>query len=276
MSGILVGVTGQDWRNAVLEEFAGALRGEGLAENTVRAYRRDANDLLVRLAIDSTAELSAVTLDDLREWLADHMERGEARASLARRGASVKRLFRWSRRQGLTPTEPSARLQTPSAHSRLPRVLTQGEALTLMERALAQAAASGPLGLRDHALVELIYATGIRVSEAVALDLGQVNLGDRLVRVHGKGGKERTTPFGLSAARSLERWIDLGRPAVIAATAWGGEQALFLGARGGRLGARQAREVVQRLARVCGLGELAPHGLRHSAATHLLEGGADL
>jgi integrase/recombinase XerC len=147
-----------------------------------------------------------------------------------------------------------------------------------MEQSLAAAAEGGPLGLRDHALVELIYATGARVSEAVQLDLASVNLAERLVRVHGKGDKDRMAPFGLPAARALEIWIDSGRPALIATLGrpLSDPQALFLGLRGGRLGSRQAREVVHRLTRAAGVADTAPHALRHSAATHLLEGGADL
>ncbi|MDR0593025.1 MAG: tyrosine recombinase XerC [Bifidobacteriaceae bacterium] len=271
-------MTAQDWRTERLDEFEAALRGEGLSELTLAAYRRDASDLLERLAIDSALELSQITLDDLRELLADHLERGAARASLARRGASIKRFTRWARASGLIDSDPAIRLHTPSPGRHLPRVLTRGEAMTLMERALAAATENSPLSLRDHALVELIYGTGVRVAEAVEIDLEAVNLAERLVRVRGKGDKERVVPFGLPAARALEMWIESGRPALVkaaqgSATASG---ALFLGSRGGRLGVRQAREVVHRLAGQAGIADVAPHGLRHSAATHLLEGGADL
>lgn len=283
MRDILVAVTGQDWRQAALDQFASGLVGEGLASNTVVSYQRDVNDLLTRLAVESPAELSAITLDDLREWLADHMERGQARSSLARRGASVKRFMRWAHQAGLIDSDPAARLQTPLPGRYLPQVLSRGEALTLMEQALVAATENGPLGQRDRALVELIYATGIRVAEAVGLDLQSVDLSGRLIRVDGKGGKERVVPFGAPAGEALERWIATGRPAVIEAAARTKEpslppvgEPLFLGQRGGRLGARQAREVVHRLTRQAGVTELAPHGLRHSAATHLLEGGADL
>ncbi|MDR1186305.1 MAG: tyrosine recombinase XerC [Bifidobacteriaceae bacterium] len=308
-------MTTHDWRAQVLDQFGASLRGEGLAPNTLVSYRRDAEDLLTRLAITSTAELSAITLDDLRELLADHLERGAARASLARRGSSIKRFMRWARRQGLIEVDPAERLQTPTPGRHLPAVLTQREALTLMEQAMASAAESGPIGQRDRALVELIYATGIRVSEAVSLDLGAVDSAERLVRVLGKGDKERIVPFGVAAATALDIWIDGGRPAMIEAARAGREgarpasadagdldsgcggmgpgrasskgsgrrdldpqarEALFVGRRGGRLGVRQAREVVHRLARQAGVTDLAPHGLRHSAATHLLEGGADL
>ncbi|MDR2565771.1 MAG: tyrosine recombinase XerC [Bifidobacteriaceae bacterium] len=269
-------MTGEKWRLAVLGQFATALEGEGLAPNTVDAYRRDAKDFLTRLAVDSAAELAALTLDDLREWLADHMERGEARSSLARRGASIKRFMRWACGSGLIASDPSARLQTPSPQRHLPRVLTRGEAMALMEQALAAAADGGAVGQRDHALVELIYATGIRVAEAVGLDLDAVDLTERLVRVRGKGDNDRVVPFGQPAAQALEVWINSGRPSLVAAVGAGANNALFLGQRGGRLGVRQAREVVHRLTRRAGVGELAPHGLRHSAATHLLEGGADL
>jgi integrase/recombinase XerC len=269
----------QSWQSALLDEFASALASEGMSPNTISSYRRDAKDLISRLEICSSTELSAISLDDLREWLAVHTDRGEARSSLARRAASIKRLMRWCHGRGLIDTDPSARLQAPIPSRSIPRVLSQGQAVNLMERALESAAHSGPSGLRDHALVELIYATGMRVSEAVELDVGSINLTERLVRIRGKGNKERVVPFGRPATEALDTWINAGRPALVEAAGNGAavnRKALFLGQRGGRLGVRQAREAVHRLAARAGLGDLAPHGLRHSTATHLLEGGADI
>ncbi|MDR2454411.1 MAG: tyrosine recombinase XerC [Bifidobacteriaceae bacterium] len=268
------------WRDAALERFAASLRGDGLAPLTVVAYVRDTADLLARLAVDSEAELDALRLDDLREWLAYHVSRGDAKASLARRGSSVRRFFRWAARQGLIAADPSARLQAPQANRSLPRVLERPEAKQLLDSAAASAQAGGPIQQRDHALAELIYATGMRVSEAVALDIGDADLSERLVRVFGKGGKERVVPFGRPAAVALAAWIKDGRSELLRAAAGAGQRpavaALFLGARGGRLDTRQARVAVHRLSSQAGLGDLAPHGLRHSAATHLLEGGSDL
>jgi integrase/recombinase XerC len=264
------------WRAAVLGAYAVSLRGERLAPRTVTAYSRDTADMLRRLAVGSVRELDEISLDDLRDWLAFHADRGDARASLARRGSSVKRFLRWALRQGLVQTDASARLLTPVPHRRLPRVLTQQEAATMMDHAGAAAVDDGPVAQRDHALVELIYAAGLRVSEAVSLDIDALNLPERLVRVWGKGGKERIVPLGRSAVEALTAWLESGREALVRGGADGERAAVFLGVRGGRLGARQARTAVQRVARGAGLGDLAPHGLRHSAATHLLEGGSDL
>jgi integrase/recombinase XerC len=268
----------QRWRQEIVGAFGESLAGERLAVNTRKAYQGDVKDLLATLHIDSTGELSAVALDDLREWLAIHLDKGEAKASIARRGASAKRFFRWAHTRGLVERDCSVRLRTPSIRPSIPDVLTQPEALTMMEQSLVLAARTGPLGLRDHALVELIYATAIRVSEAVALDLDDVDLGQRQVRVLGKGDKERVVPFGSPAAEALETWITEGRPKIIQTSPKAGNPppALFLGSRGLRLGARQARDAVHRLASAAQVGDIGPHGLRHSAATHLLEGGADL
>ncbi|MDR2114205.1 MAG: tyrosine recombinase XerC [Bifidobacteriaceae bacterium] len=268
------------WRVELLERFSSSLRGEGLSGNTVVAYRRDVSDLLVHLAVGSDTELATLGLEDLRDWLALHLDRGEAQSSLARRGASAKRFCRWAGSHGLMPADPSVRLLTPAPRRHLPQVLSPSEAATLMEQALAAAVEQGPIGLRDRALVELIYATGIRVSEAVALNLDSLDLAERLLRVVGKGNQERMVPFGLPAARALEQWVERGREQILTRVRLGkspgGEPALFLGARGGRLNSRQARQVVYRLAALAGLGHVAPHALRHSAATHLLEGGSDL
>ncbi|MDR0627422.1 MAG: tyrosine-type recombinase/integrase, partial [Bifidobacteriaceae bacterium] len=260
MSDILVDVTKareEAWRTVVLAEFATALAGEGLAANTIAAYGRDAKDLLTRLAVGSAAELAAITLDDLRQWLASHTDRGEARASLARRGASIKRFMRWAQRRQMIPFDPSERLRTPTPGRHLPEVLTRPEALDLMETALASAAEMGPTELRDYALLELIYATGMRISEACALNVTSVNLLDQMIRVVGKGNKERVVPFGAPAARALDRWLNSGRPAIIAGMENrprpdprgrdSESDPLFLGQRGSRLGTRQAREAIHRL-----------------------------
>jgi integrase/recombinase XerC len=268
--------TDEAWRARVLEAWAASLRGEGLASRTVRAYLRDAGDLLSRLAIGSEAELDAMDLDDLRDWLDYHLRKGAARTSLARRGSAAKRFTKWALRQGLTKTDPGSRLLTPAPRPHLPRVLTQKEAAGMLDQACA-AAQTGPAAQRDHALAELIYATGLRVSEVVSLDLGALDLENRLVRVVGKGNKERVVPFGRPAAQALSAWIGAGRQAMALRSRTPADRAaVFLGARGGRLGVRQAREAVQHLAQAAGLSNVAPHALRHSAATHLLEGGSDL
>ena len=180
----------------------------------------------------------------------------------------------WAARRGLLAGDPAARLQVPKAHRTLPAVLRQDQAAEAMAAAKSGAQQGDPLALRDRLIVELLYATGIRVSELCGLDIDDVDTHHRLVRVLGKGDKQRTVPFGLPAAEALRAWLAGGRPALVTAESG---PALLLGARGRRLDVRQARTVVhQTVAAVDGAPDMGPHGLRHSAATHLLEGGADL
>jgi integrase/recombinase XerC len=199
---------------------------------------------------------------------------GAARTTLARRTSAVKGFTAWAIRRGLIAEDPAARLQTPKARRTLPAVLRQDQALAAMAASNSGAQQGDPLALRDRLIVELLYATGIRVSELCGLDVDDVDTAHRVVRVIGKGDKPRTAPFGEPAASALQAWLVQGRPAL--ATADSGP-ALLLGARGRRLDVRQARTVVhQTVAAVPGAPDIGPHGLRHSAATHLLEGGADL
>jgi integrase/recombinase XerC len=186
----------------------------------------------------------------------------------------VKTFTAWAVRQGLLTDDPAARLQVPKTRRTLPAVLRQDQALAAMSAAESGCQQGDPLALRDRLIVELLYATGIRVSELCGLDIGDVDTGHRVLRVLGKGDKQRTAPFGEPAADALRAWLADGRPAL--ATTESGP-ALLLGARGRRLDVRQARTVVhQTVAAVDGAPDMGPHGLRHSAATHLLEGGADL
>lgn len=260
----------------VLDAFAEYLALErGRSAHTQRAYLGDLRSLFEFLSQRAPdADLHAVSLPVLRSWLAAQAGAGAARTTLARRTSAIKTFFAWATRRGLTAADPSTRLQTPRAHRTLPAVLRTDQALDAMTAAKSGAAEGDPLALRDRLIVELLYATGIRVSELCGLDVDDIDLGRRLLRVLGKGNKQRTTPFGEPAEEALRIWLADGRPAL--ATPESGP-ALLLGARGKRLDARQARTVVhQTVAAVDGAPDMGPHGLRHSAATHLLEGGADL
>ncbi|RFZ14269.1 Tyrosine recombinase XerD [Mycobacterium marinum] len=263
-----------DNSEAILEEFDEYLALQcGRSAHTRRAYLGDLRSLLDYLA-GRGADLRALSLPVLRSWLATAAGAGAARTTLARRTSAVKAFTAWAVRRGLLATDPAARLQVPKAHRTLPAVLRQDQALAAMTAAKSGAQQGDPLALRDRVIVELLYATGIRVSELCGLDIDDVDTGHRLVRVLGKGNKQRTAPFGQPAAEALQTWLADGRPAL--ATAESGP-ALLLGARGRRLDVRQARTVVhQTVAAVDGAPDMGPHGLRHSAATHLLEGGADL
>ncbi len=300
----------------LLAAYGDHLRLEsGRSEHTCRAYLTDIRHLLVFAAgrspdavpdeaievprddpalidsalIDSALiDLALIDLALLRSWLAGMSAEGLARATLARRAASARTFTRWLARTGRIPTDPGVRLRSPKAGRVLPGVLRQGQATELLDVAEAdvRAAQSGrergeagsvdvAVAVRDRALLELLYATGVRVSELVGLDLADIDHGRRILRVLGKGGKERVVPYGVPAARALQAWLDDGRPVMPRRA--DSRDAVFLGRRGGRVDPRQVREVVHRAAgSVTGAPDIGPHALRHSAATHLLDGGADL
>lgn len=258
-----------------VEAFArhlGAVRGQ--SEHTQRAYLGDLRHLMAFVRDRGINDLSDVKLADLRSWLAHQSENGAARSTIARRAASARAFLRWASRTGVIATDPSLRLVAPQRLKTLPGVLKQDEASALLDVAAIAADDEDALHLRDRAILELLYASGIRVGELVGLDIDDVDFGSNVVRVMGKGAKERTVPFGGPAAIALQGWLRLGRGQVVAA---GSGPALFLGRRGGRVDPRQVRTAVHQMLRhVPGAPDMGPHGLRHSAATHLLEGGADL
>lgn len=262
--------------DAVLEQFDEYLALErGRSAHTRRAYLGDLRSLFGFMADHGQgAGLAGLSLPVLRSWLAAQAAAGAARTTLARRTSAVKMFTAWALRRGMIETDPATRLQVPKARRALPAVLREDQALDAMAAAKLGAQQGDPLALRDLLIVELLYATGIRVSELCGLDIDDVDMPRRLLRVLGKGNKQRTVPFGAPAQDALTAWLDNGRPAL--ATADSGPS-LLLGARGRRLDPRQARTVVhQTVSAVDGAPDIGPHGLRHSAATHLLEGGADL
>lgn len=262
--------------DAVLAEFDEHLALErGRSAHTRRAYLADLRSLFAFAAqrVPDPGPRN-LTLPLLRAWLSAQAADGAARTTLARRTSAVKTFTAWASRRGLMPTDPAVRLQLPKAHRTLPAVLRRDQALDAMAAANSGAQQGDPMALRDRLIVEMLYATGIRVSELCGLDIDDVDLPRRLLRVLGKGNRQRSVPFGEPAEQALRSWLDDGRPAL--ATPRSGP-ALLLGARGGRLDPRQARTVVhQTIGAVDGAPDIGPHGLRHSAATHLLEGGADL
>ncbi|WP_270888667.1 tyrosine recombinase XerC [Pedococcus sp. 5OH_020] len=259
-----------------LVAFERHLRSErGRSEHTIRAYAGDVRSLVAFLEEHCGADgLAAVTLRDLRAWLAALAQSGAARATIARRSAAARSFLGWATRTGRISADPSLRLVAPKRVAHLPEVLKQSEATALLDVAAVASDDHDPLHLRDRAALELLYATGIRVGELTSLDVDDVDRDGRVVRVMGKGGKERTVPFGVPAAEALGAWLSAGRPELL-----GPESgvALFLGRRGRRADPRQIRAALHALlAYVPQAPDLGPHGLRHSAATHLLEGGADL
>ena len=244
----------------------------GRSDHTVRAYAADLADLSHFAAAAGVDRPDDVDLSLLRSWLATMRARGLAPATLARRSAAARGMFGWARRQGRVELDPALRLATPAVPTTVPTVLAPGAVDAVLDLAAADAATGEPLALRDQLIVELLYATGIRVSELVGLDVDDVDAERRTVRVLGKGAKERTVPYGLPAAAALTSWLTVGRPHLVSSLSG---PALLLGAKGGRLDPRTAREVVHRTT-ASGATSVGPHALRHSAATHLLEGGADL
>jgi integrase/recombinase XerC len=264
------------------EEFATALAAyerhlvseRDLTPHTVRAYLGDVAGMLAHATALGLTALEQLDLRTLRSWLANQQTRGKARTTMARRATAVRVFTAWALRTGRSSTDPGAQLGHPKAHRSLPPALDVAEARALLEAAATAADDGSPVGVRDVAILELLYATGIRVGELCGLDIDDVDRGRRVVRVFGKGRKERTVPYGLPADTALGRWLDTGRPTLVAP---GAGAALFLGARGGRIDQRAVRTMVhRRLVDVPGAPDLGPHGLRHTAATHLLEGGADL
>ncbi len=239
--------------------------------HTVRAYIGDVVGLLDHVHRLGGRSVADIELANLRGWLAIQRNAGVARSTLARRAASLRTFTAWALHTGLVDTDPGQLLASPRAHHALPPVLRSDEAAAVMQ---ASGEDRSPIGRRDRLVVELLYATGIRVSELVGLDIDDIDRERRVVRVLGKGAKERTVPYGLAAERALADWLEAARPALAVA---GSGPALLLGARGRRLDQRSVRTIVhERVQAVPGAPDLGPHGLRHSAATHLLDGGADL
>ena len=249
----------------LVESFL-ALLGARRAERTVDAYRRDLGDLAGFLR----ASPATARTEDLERWIAEQRSRGLAPSSIARRAAAARTFYGHLVLLGIRPDNPAAEIELPRRRRRLPRSLSPGE----VERLLAAANGVTPRALRDRALVELLYGAGLRVSEAVGLDRGRVDLEDRLVRPVGKGDKERVVPLGREAVEALRRYLARGRPFLDRRH----RPELFLNAQGGALTRAGAFLILRRLAERAGLdpARVHPHLLRHSFATHLLEGGADL
>ena len=255
--------------------FVSHLRDErGRGANTVRAYSGDVADLLSFAVEQGVVDLADLDLLVLRAWLAGMDRRGAARSTISRRVAATRCFTAWAVRRGLLDTDPAGRLTGPAARRGIPEVLRPGQVGDLMDLAAVRADDADPVHLRDVAMVELLYATGMRVSELVGLELADLDWSRSTARVLGKGDRERVVPFGQPAARAIRTWIDEGRGQVVGPTSGA---ALFLGARGGRIDPRVVRRAVHTLLRhVPDAPDVGPHGLRHSMATHLLEGGADL
>ena len=257
--------------DAAVEAFVDHLRHQlGRAEHTVTAYERDARDFVAFCHDHGIEHPDEVVLGVLRRYLAELADAGYARATMARRASALRTWFGFLARDGIVSDDPAALLATPKRGRSLPRVLRPDQVAALVDAPDRDSAD----GLRDRALLEVLYSTGARVSEACGLDVGALDLRQGQMRVLGKGNKERILPVGEPAVAALEHYLQDGRPEL--APADRAADAVFLNRSGRRLGARDARRIVDDAATRAGLGHVTPHTLRHSYATHLLEGGADL
>lgn len=251
----------------------------GLSQHTVQAYVSDARSLIdylaalvsVDAATSTVSELGLEHLEiaDLRSWLGTQQRAGSSRSSLARRAAAIKSFTVWLADRGVTERDAGERLASPKPESRLPNVLSAADAGRLLDYARDVAESGNRSKIRNWAACELLYSSALRISELTGLNTTDLD-GDS-VRVWGKGAVERVVPLGTPAQRALEAYLDLRHQFIVSPT-----DALFLGDRGGRLDPRTLRGILHRLSSAAGVADTAPHDLRHSAATHMLEGGSDL
>jgi integrase/recombinase XerC len=257
----------------VVNEFARHLSAErGFSEHTVRAYRSDLADLVGFAEARMATTPEDVDLELVRDWLWHSSTAGMAKSTLARRSASARAFTSWLARTNRTPTDAAARLRAPKPDQHLPRVLSRNQIEGLFAGLSAAASDGDVIAVRDLAIIELLYASALRVSEVAGLDLRDLDLGRMTVLVTGKGSKQRVVPFGMPASRALRSYLLVRETSIVDPT-----NAVFLGARGKRLGTRSIYEIVATLLReLPGSGPAGPHALRHTAATHLLDGGADL
>ena len=246
-----------------------------LSENSIRAYLADLESLLLHVNQLGVTEFSQLEVNHIRSWLANLQVKGAARSSITRRVVSVRAFTYWGAQNGWLEKDIGKDLIAPKAERTLPKVLDVQSAATALESLSVRAAEEeSPISLRDLAIVETLYGSGIRVSELVGLDISDVDRSRNTLRVIGKGNKERVVPIGLPALKAIDLWLNKGRADFLSEDSG---DALFLGSRGGRIDQRVAREVVyDAMQALGGNKKLGPHALRHSAATHLLEGGADL
>jgi integrase/recombinase XerC len=246
-----------------------------LSAHTIRAYLGDLDSFFDHLEKLDVTDFSKLELSHIRSWLANQQVKGGARTTLSRRAVSIRLFTKWATKKGYLAKDVGATLATPKGARTLPDVLNVADAGLAMDALATRVAEEdGPLSKRDCAMVEVLYASGARVSELCGLDLQDIDYERNTIRVIGKGNKERTIPLGNPAMRALDAWLKDGRPSLAGDKS---DRAVFLGARGKRIDQRTVRTVVYHaLEALEGAVKLGPHALRHSAATHLLEGGADL
>ncbi len=249
--------------------FLASLRARGMSENTLKAYRADLSDLLEFLS-DTKQELS---LDALREWMWRQSEAGASKSTLARKTSSAKAFTEFLFERGELASDPGLKLRAPKLERTLPKVASEKSLAEVFNKLTEISKDQNPSALRDLCAFELLYATGMRVSELASLNISDIDFSRQLLRVTGKGNKQRMLPYGVAAAKALDEYIRVGRTKLANEAS---PDALLLTSRGKRVGVRQLYSLVANLLAQTPTGSAGPHTLRHSAATHLLDHGADL
>ena len=266
---------------SLIDDYIDYVRAnKGLGERTQKAYASDILQCLAWCNRHGFNNISELTTDDLRSWMADE-SRSHARSSLARKVVAVRGFFAWCQHVEYISSNPAEILMTPKIKNMLPSVLDEYQAESLMNNVDSKANVSSSctknqkaVGLRNAAILELLYATGIRVGELTSLNIQDINFSSHTIKVTGKGNKQRVVPFGVPAYKALSAWISKdGREILLRNSV---EEAVFLGARGKRIDQRLVRQIVHDEAKSAHVPDISPHALRHSAATHMLNGGADL
>jgi len=259
---------------ALLEDFAADLAvGKGFSPNTVKAYTSDVSDLASFMESKNQNEISDLDLELVRDWLWRVSEKGLSKTTLARKSASIRAFTAWLYKNGNLDSDPGLKLRSPKASRTLPKVVSREAMSGIFEKLEPSATPDNPAAIQDLLMIELLYGSGIRVSELVGLNLEDIDYGRKILRVTGKGNKQRMVPFSDPAGDALETWIRVGRPQFENEVS---QSALLINSRGKRVGVRQVYALVASLLSDTAVGQAGPHALRHSAATHLLDGGADL
>ena len=255
-------------------EFADYLQAaRGFSKNTVKAYETDVLDLASYLSRSAVTRVAQIELDQVRDWLFEADQNGLAKSTLARKSAAIRSFSAWLKKNELVEADFAQRLKSPKSTRSLPKVVSRETLAEIFEGLDSRATSEDPNAIRDLVTIEILYASGCRVSELVGLNLEDVDFGRNILRVMGKGAKQRMVPFGTPAREALDLWLESGR---IQLANEKSAQALLINSRGQRLGVRQVYALVASLTEGTPTGATGPHSLRHSAATHLLDGGADL
>lgn len=258
----------------LVEEFALELSSvRGFSDNTVKAYLSDVADLHAFMQSKHQGDISDLDLELIRDWLWRVSEKGLSKTTLARKSAAVRAFTAWLHKNGKLELDPGLKLRSPKASRTLPKVVSKDAMGELFQKLEPLATADNPAGMLDLLMIELLYGSGIRVSELVGLNLEDIDYSRKILKVTGKGNKQRMVPFSDPAAKALEQWIRLGRKQFENELS---KNALLIASRGRRVGVRQVYALVASLLSATAVGAAGPHALRHSAATHLLDGGADL